>query len=147
MVALLLAACGGTSSKPPPATSNAPPPTTTPTTQSTPQPANTASYPRTTGHTSTAGASNVRLPATFTIEQGGRLTPPSVTAPAGVTIELTVTSGDGMAHRVTVGHTALAVPAGGRTYSALQGLQHGRHRVIVDGFPRGTLIVGGQVGP
>src|SRR5205085_468727 len=61
-LAILLAACGRTSSHPPPATTSAPPPTTT--TQS---PPHTASYPRTTGHTSTAGASNVRLPATFTI--------------------------------------------------------------------------------
>jgi hypothetical protein len=126
-------------------TSSAPPPTTKTTT--TGPPAQTASYPQTTGRTSTAGASNVRLPATFTIGQGGKLTPPSVSAPAGVLIGLTLISGDGRGHRVIVAHKTLVVPARGRTYSALQGLGHGRYPVLVDGAPRGTLIVGGQVGP
>jgi hypothetical protein len=89
----------------------------------------------------------VRLPATFTIGAGGKLTPPSVTAPAGVLIGLTVISGDGAAHRVTVGARAIAVPAGGRTYTALRGLSRGRHPVLVDGAPRGTLVVGGAPGP
>jgi hypothetical protein len=142
-LAVLLSACGGTSSsKAPPITSNAPPPTTA----TGPHP-RTASYPQTTGHTSTAGASNVRLPATFTVGQGGRLSPPSVSAPAGVLIGLTVISGDGRAHHVAVGAKAIVVPAGGRTYAALQGLPKGSHPVLVDGAPRGTLIVGGQVGP
>jgi hypothetical protein len=89
----------------------------------------------------------VRLPATFTIGAGGKLTPPSVTAPAGVLIGLTVVSGDGAAHRVTVGAKAIVVPAGGKTYTALRGLTRGRHLVLVDGAPRGTLVVGGQPGP
>jgi hypothetical protein len=102
---------------------------------------------QTTSHITTTGASNVRLPATFTIGAGGRLTPPSVTAPAGVLIGLTLVSGDGAAHRVLIGAKAIAVPAGGRTYTALRGLSRGRHPVFVDGAPRGTLIVGGQPGP
>jgi hypothetical protein len=89
----------------------------------------------------------VRLPASFTIGAGGKLTPPSVTAPKGVLIGLTLISGDGRAHHVTVGARAIAVPAGGRSYTALQGLSPGRHPVIVDGSVRGTLVVGGQVGP
>ena len=107
----------------------------------------TATSPTTTSRISTTGASNVRLPATFTIGDGGKLTPPSVTAPADVLIGLTLVSGDGAAHRVTVGGRALAVPAGGRTYAVLRGLSRGRHPVLVDGSPRGTLVVGGQPGP
>ena len=89
----------------------------------------------------------MRLPATFTVGPGGKLTPPSVTAPAGVLIGLTLISGDGRMHHVTVGAKAIVVPAGGRTYTALQGLHAGRHPVIVDGSPRGTLVVGGSPGP
>jgi hypothetical protein len=143
-IAVLLAACGGSSAKPPPATSNAPPPTTASGSFSGTFPITT---PNTTGRTSTAGATGVRLPAVFTIAPGGKLTPASVSAPAGVLIGLTVISGDGRAHRVTVGVMALAVPAGGRAYAALQGLHTGRYPVLVDGVRRGTLIVGGQVGP
>lgn len=89
----------------------------------------------------------MRLPAAFTIGAGGKLTPPSVTAPAGVLIGLTLISGDGRGHRVTVAGKALVVPAGGHTYAALQGLHNGHYPVLVDGARRGTLIVGGQVGP
>jgi hypothetical protein len=144
-LAVLIAACGASSSKSPPATSNASAPPTA-TTQTTTQP-RTASYPQTTSHTSTSGASNVRLPATFTIEPGGKLQPPIVTGPAGVLIGLTVISGDGRSHRVTVGHRTLVVPAGGRAYAALRGLHDGPHPVFVDGASRGSLVVGGQVGP
>lgn len=89
----------------------------------------------------------MRLPAAFTIGFGGKLTPPSVTAPAGVQIGLTLISGDGRPHRVTIGRKALVVPVGGRTYAVLQGLKTGRHPVVVDGAARGGLVVGGKVGP
>jgi hypothetical protein len=143
-VAALLAACGGSSSGGTTTSTAAPVATAAPTT---PPSTHTASYPQTTSHTSTAGATNVRLPATFTISAGGKLTPPSVSAPRGVLIGLTVISGDGRAHRVSVAYRALVVPAGGRANSALQGLHRGRYPVLVDGAQRGTLIVGGQVGP
>jgi hypothetical protein len=83
----------------------------------------------------------------FTILAGGKLSPPSVTAPAGVAIDLTLSSGDGRAHRVTVGTRALVIPAGGRTSATLSGLSRGPHQLTVDGAPGGTLIVGGQPGP
>ena len=137
-----LAACGN--SKPAHTATTAPAPRTA---ASTTQAATTATYPQTTSHTSTAGASNVRLPAAFTIGPGDRLSPPSVTSPAGVLIGLTLISGDGKVHRVSVGSRTLLVPAGGRTYTALQGLHTGRYPVIVDGVLRGVLVVGGKVGP
>jgi hypothetical protein len=36
----------------------------------------------------TPAATHARLPATFTIQGGGRLAPPSILAPASLTIEL-----------------------------------------------------------
>jgi hypothetical protein len=104
-------------------------------------------YPQTTGHASTAGASNVRLPAIFMVGPGGKLLPSSVSAPTGVLIGLTLISADQKAHRVTVDHQTLPVPARGRNYAALRGLQAGRYPVLVDGVRRGLLVVGGRVGP
>ena len=127
-LAATLAACGGVATR-------------------TPSASTAASYPTTTGRTSTAGASDVRIPAMFTIESGGKLSPPTVIAPAGVRIELTVVSSDGRAHRVVVGGEALTVPAGAPVSTTLSGLPRGPHVLVVDGVPRGALIVGGQPGP
>lgn len=149
-MAVAVAACGGaskraqtTSSSTSPTTATAtttPPPTTTP--------ATTTSYPSTTSHTATSGATGVRLPATFTIEAGGKLSPPTVTAPAGVTIDLTLVSGDGKPYLVRGPFAeTLPVPPHGHGSVTLRGLHRGHYPVIVDGVPRGTLIVGGQVGP
>src|SRR5436305_4550717 len=64
------------------------------------------------------GASNVRLPAVFTVKPGGSLSPPTVSAPAGVPVVLTVISGDGKGHKVTAKipppPRMLTLPAGRR---------------------------------
>lgn len=100
--------------------------------------------------TRTAGASGVRLPATFTIHLGGAVTPPNVTAPSSVTIVLSVICVDRRGHAVTI-HTpaphSLRVPAHGSASVTLAGLPPGRYRLSVDGAPRATLVVGGQPGP
>jgi hypothetical protein len=89
----------------------------------------------------------VRLPATFTIGPSGKLTPPTVSAPASVAVQLTVTSADGKPHRVTLGGHHLTVPAGGRASVLITGLKAGHYAVRVDGSPRGTLVMGAQPGP
>jgi hypothetical protein len=104
----------------------------------------------TTYENSTAGASGARLPATFQIEAGDRLSPPTVYSPAGVPIELTMISGDGHRHRVVVRTRAahvLVVPAHGRSSVLLGGLKSGRYVLRVDGVARGALEVGGAPGP
>lgn len=104
----------------------------------------------TSGPAATAGATNVRLPATFVITAHGSLTPSTVAAPSGVTIQLTVTSADGHAHQVvvrTVPPRSLAVPAGGRAATELTGLKVGRYEVEVDGARAGAVVVGAQPGP
>jgi hypothetical protein len=91
-----------------------------------------------------------RLPATYTIEPGGSLNPPAVTAPAHIPVQLTVVSGDGRPHRVLL-HTpvahALAVPGHGRAAVFLRGLKLGRYALDVDGVARGALVIGGAPGP
>jgi hypothetical protein len=92
----------------------------------------------------------VRLPASFTITARGSLSPLSVSAPPGVTIDLSLSSGDGHAHQAVLGTTPprpLAVPAGGRATLTLRGLKAGRYELKVDGATAGALVVGAQPGP
>jgi hypothetical protein len=95
-------------------------------------------------------SSRVLLPATFTVRQGGALIPPTVSAPASVTVVLTVVSGDGRAHRAVLEtptpHT-LTVPASGRASVSVPGLRAGRYRVEIDGVVRGALVMGVKPGP
>jgi hypothetical protein len=84
------------------------------------------------------------------ITGAGKLNPSAVAAPAGVTIVLTVVSGDGRPHRFAV-RTApprnLAVPAGGRASAELSGLKDGSYALELDGARAGALTIGAQPGP
>ena len=97
----------------------------------------------TTGATN-GGATNVRVPATFTIRKGPALDPPIVSVPAFIAIQLTLISGDGAMHRVVVlassKHT-LTVPAHGRASVLLPGLKAGRYVIYVDGSGGGALLM------
>ncbi len=155
LVAAPLSACGGSSHKQA-STATAGASTTTPSAStSTPATTKTSSAPTgtrtaTTPAETTTAASGVHLPATFTVGAQGRLTPPSVTAPAGIPIALTVISADGKAHQIVLKsarrHT-LSVPAGGRASTAINGLAAGQYAIQVDGTTRGTLVIGGRPGP
>jgi hypothetical protein len=78
------------------------------------------------------------------------LNPSAVAAPAGVTIVLTVVSGDHRPHHFAVrtapAHT-LAVPAGGRASATLTGLKARHYELDVDGGAAGSLTIGAQPGP
>jgi hypothetical protein len=92
----------------------------------------------------------VRLPATFTVRRGGTVTPPSVSSPAFIAIQLTVISGDGKRHqailRTPTPHT-VSVPAGGTSRVLIAGQRPGHYALVVDGAPRGAVVVGGEPGP
>lgn len=93
---------------------------------------------------------SVRVPATFAVLPGGRLDPSEITVPPLLAVEVTVSSGDGKAHRVelaTPEPQTLAVPAGGRATIRLGGLRAGRYEVRVDGRSAGAIVAGGEVGP
>lgn len=101
--------------------------------------------------TGSSGATNVELPATFTVRPGGTLTPATVSAPGSVPVLLTVISGDGRSHQVVVkltpGSRTLRVPAGGRASARFTRLAKGSYPVAVDGVVRGHLMVGVAPGP
>ena len=104
----------------------------------------------TTTQAGSAAATNARVPATFAIEGGGKLTPASVSIPAFLAIELTAISGDGRPHTMTVNGrvtVTLHVPPRGSASALMPGLRAGRYPVIVDGAKRGTLVIGGEPGP
>jgi hypothetical protein len=97
------------------------------------------------------GATNVRVPATFSVLSGGRLDPPTVSAPAFLAVDIIVISRDGRSHRVLV-HTpvpnTLSVPAGGRASVRIAGLRQGSYALDLDGHPGSArLEVGGEPGP
>jgi len=84
------------------------------------------------------------------IRPGGRLDPPSVTAPALLSVGLTVVSQDLRVHRVllrTPSMHKLIVPPAGRASVLLPGLRAGRYELEVDGMVRGALVIGGAPGP
>jgi hypothetical protein len=80
----------------------------------------------------------------------GSVNPSTISTPAGVTIQLTLVSGDRGAHRVllrTRPAYAFSVAAGGPASAELPGLRSGRYELDVDGAPAGALVVGAQPGP
>ena len=99
----------------------------------------------------TAPNRDVRIPATFVIGSGGALTPPLISAPANVTIELRLRNRDTTAHRValTVPHfpPRVSVPAGASATSEITGLRKGTYRLLVDGSVKGRIVVGSVPGP
>jgi hypothetical protein len=105
-----------------------PPPTVTATTPTT-----------TTTETQPGGAGDeqpIRVPATYTFTAGG-LTPPVVSVPAFLGIELTLVSADGHAHSATIatdhGTRTLSVAAGARSSLQLTGMKRGTYAVSADG--------------
>ena len=168
LASLLIAACGGsghssssasstTSATSTAATSSATtatstvsagPTTTTATTSSRPPEVPKNKAPK---HSKpTAPNTNVRIPATFIIRSGGALTPPLISAPADVTIELRLRNEDSKAHRVTLSvphFGGVAVPAHGTTTTDVTGVPKGTYRLLIDGAPKARIVVGAVPGP
>lgn len=165
LVAVTTAACGGGSTGPgsvaqptasapdatapppdatqPGTTAVAPPATTPAPTQTEPSDAN-----------GSGGASDqeqqVRVPASYTVGAGGHLTPPVITVPPFLAVEISVRANDGRAHTLVLQTPAphtLKVDAGRRAAVRIPGLRAGRYPVTLDGRKAGALVAGGEVGP
>ena len=98
----------------------------------------------------TAPNTDVRLPAAFAIGSGGAVTPPLISAPAHVTIQLQLHNQDSTAHRVTLSvprFGGVAVPAHATTTADVSGVPKGTYRLLIDGAARGRIIVGAVPGP
>lgn len=98
----------------------------------------------------TAPNTNVRIPAAFTIGAGGAITPPLISVPPNVTIELAVRNQDSRAHRIqlSVAHfPPVSVPAGGSKTTDVSGVGKGDYRLLVDGAAQARIVVGAVPGP
>jgi hypothetical protein len=97
----------------------------------------------------TTGSINVRVPARFTILPGGAVSPPTVTIPAHLPVELIVVS-NGQPHRITLRTprpTILTVRPHAQAEALIDGLRTGSYPVNVDGAPKAVLTIGGNPGP
>jgi hypothetical protein len=96
------------------------------------------------------GEQSVRVPAAFVVMAGGRLTPPTITVPPFLAVELSLRSRDGRSHRLVVRTPTphgLSVTAGGHAAIRIPGLRADRYPVLLDGRRAGALVAGGEVGP
>jgi len=95
-------------------------------------------------------ASGVRIPASFTIQHGGPLTPAVISVPTGVTIELQVRNLDSHGHSIRVDAPAartVSVSPGASASASVTGLANGSYRVLEDGRAGVRIVVGSQPGP
>jgi hypothetical protein len=166
LTAVALGGCGGGSTGTGPAaepTASAPDATAPPADAT--QPGTTAVTPPATTPTQTSprgeggggggadaggGEEPVRVPATFTVTAGGRLTPPTITVPPFLAVEVSLASHDGRAHTLvlqTVPPRTLQVGPGAREAVRIPGLRAGRYTAMLDGRRAGALVAGGEVGP
>jgi hypothetical protein len=94
------------------------------------------------------GGATAVLPAAFTANPDGSLTPSTVAAPVSTTVLLTITSKASHPLRIffSTGRF-LSLPAGGHGSLRLPGLKAGRYSIYVEGRIRGALVVGAAPGP
>jgi hypothetical protein len=156
--ALALAGCGDgnkTASQPAQTPSTGPAQTAV---TSSPSTTPTSSTPATTTGAATeppaagGGEEPVRTPAVFVFAPSGRVSPPTITVPAFIAVDVTLVSRDGRAHE-------LALKAAGRRYRfrvaarrsatvRIPGLKAGTYPLSpVGGGPGATLVAGGEAGP
>jgi hypothetical protein len=100
------------------------------------------------GHNGASSGAHVE--AKVTIAAGGDVSPPVVSVPSGVGVEIHVAN-----HGSATATVALSVPAHPSVHLAAGasgklesgGLKDGTYRILVNGTPRGQLMIGAQGGP
>jgi hypothetical protein len=89
------------------------------------------------------------VPARFTILANGSVTPPTVTIPAHLPVELIVVSNGGT-HRITLRTphpVTLTVSPHGQAEKLIDGLSAGSYPLRLDGAAKAVLTIGGAPGP
>jgi hypothetical protein len=158
VAAAALAGCGGgdepdqTSAPPAAPTAATQEPTDTPTATATATPeATTQPLPSVSPEDQPGGAGDeaaIRVPAEFTISEGGTMTPQQVAIPAFFTIELIVHNKTSKTVDVRwVGEKVMSVPPGGKGDVEVKGRKKGTW--LVDASPAGQAVVitGAKPGP
>ena len=170
-----LAACGGSShSNSNSNTVNATPATSTQTTTSAPNAVSSATSMTVTGvgtttttstsappevpkakkqkhHGGTQAASQgAHVEASVTVSASGDISPPVISVPSGVGVEIHVTNHGSAAATIALsvpGHPSVHVGSGASRTLETGGLKDGTYRILVNGTPRGQLMIGAQGGP
>ncbi len=85
-----------------------------------------------------------------TVNAAGHVSPPVVSAPSGVGVDLHVTNHGSGADTVALSvpsHPSVHVAPGAGATLKSGGLKDGTYRILVNGIPRGQLMIGAQGGP
>jgi hypothetical protein len=94
--------------------------------------------------------SGPRIPATYTIAADGTLAPPTVSVPAGYTIQVTFVD-HGSAKDTALVHTPkpldIMIAPGGDSYLLTSHVPKGTYAIDINGTVRGSLVVGAAPGP
>lgn len=97
------------------------------------------------------GASQgAHVESNLTVAANGDVSPPVVSVPSGVGVELHVTNHGSGAATVALSvpsHPSVRVAAGASGTLETAGLKDGAYRILVNGTPRGQLMIGAQGGP
>lgn len=102
-------------------------------------------------HAGTQAASQgAHVEANITASASGDISPPVVSVPSGVGVEIHVTNHGSAADRIALsvpGHPSVHVGPGASGTLETGGLKDGTYRILVNGTPRGQLMIGAQGGP
>jgi hypothetical protein len=125
--------------------------TTTATASAPPEVPKTKTHKHSGGGDGHGGASaGAHVEANVSIAASGDISPPVVSVPSGVGVELHVTNHGSAAATVALSvpsHPSAHVVPGGRGTLETGGLKDGTYRITVNGTPRGQLMIGAQGGP
>jgi hypothetical protein len=108
-------------------------------------------HAKTRHHGSTRAASQgVHVDTNLAVGGNGDISPPVVSVPSGVGVELRITNHGISAVTVAVSvpsHPSAKVAPGAKATLRTGGLKNGTYRILVNGTPRGQLMIGAQGGP
>jgi hypothetical protein len=97
-----------------------------------------------------AASQGAHVETNLTVSAKGDISPPVVSIPSGVGVEIHVTNHGTAADTVVLGvpaHPSVRVGAGASGTLETGGLKDGTYRILVNGTPRGQLLIGAQGGP
>jgi hypothetical protein len=99
---------------------------------------------------SRAASQGAHVETNLTVSAAGDISPPVVSVPSGVGVEIHVVNHGSAADTVTLSvpaHPSVRVGPGASGTLQTAGLKDGTYRILVNGTPRGQLLIGAQGGP
>ncbi len=97
-----------------------------------------------------AASQGAHVETNLAVSANGDISPPVVSVPSGVGVEIHVTNHGSGADTIALsvpGHPTVHVGPGARGTLETGGLKDGTYRILLNGTPRGQLLIGAQGGP